>query len=783
MVESAMRVWGKHERRGSLDRGVARAAVRGASREELVHEAVETLLAQTGADRVGVWLERQDNGGRGGNGAAEFHGRVANATSRSTPSGWGRLSPETQLPRELLASLRPLEESVDPGKGSPPMEALSDMQRVLWMPIERCGQLRGVLFAAGTKKNAALGRTTLEAVAAEIALALELEDQRRLTRERQNDLGATWRTLAALESSEALDTMLTNVVESCTERDGNGSGIGALFAAIGRTRDERHGDSGEEAASLDSPSIERSASVTQPDLEFRWHSGDPGWTSNLEREPLARIWRRALEQSGVAGMEEIPPNTQGKTARVVAIPLKGGRETLGVLVAGFPRGEVSLLTVERLELRAALATSAVLRQQRGDVEAQRIFKSKLQRTEKLAALGQMVTGIAHELSNPLTSILGYAQRLLLRPDAGGFSREAGQILQEAERATEILRQLLRSARDSRPERRRVALNQVVSRTVELQRFSLKGANIRLEVELDPTLPSIKGDEGQLQQVLMNLIGNARQAIEEQGKGGQIRVHTKRIASRRVLLEVSDDGPGIPERILTKIFDPFFTTKPAGMGTGLGLSIVLAIVQEHGGQVRVRNTPGGGATFSVELPASAGAVAASDTRVRREREEKSERRSHERMDAAYSGTTLAAWAGLSVLVVEDESTIARLIADVLEDEGLHVDVLLDGREALEHAGRQRYDLVVCDMKMPGIDGQRFYEALVQRDRGVKDRFLFVTGDVLAAHTRSFLERNALPHVAKPFRVEELTEQIKFILERVGRDQLSPAPVARTRVARK
>jgi len=198
-----------------------------------------------------------------------------------------------------------------------------------------------------------------------------------------------------------------------------------------------------------------------------------------------------------------------------------------------------------------------------DLTAQRVFQSKLLQTEKLAELGQMVTGIAHELSNPLTSILGYAQRLLLRRDSLGGSHEARQIFQEAERASAILRQLLLSARDSRPERRRVALNQVVTRTLELQRFNSAAENIRVELDLDPVLPFVNGDPGQLQQVLMNLIGNSRHAIEAQGRGGIIRVKTRRIAEKRVLLEVSDDGPGIPQAIQARIFDPFsLPSRPA-----------------------------------------------------------------------------------------------------------------------------------------------------------------------------------------------------------------------------
>lgn len=399
-----------------------------------------------------------------------------------------------------------------------------------------------------------------------------------------------------------------------------------------------------------------------------------------------------------------------------------------------------------------------------DLTAQRLFHSKLLQTEKLAALGQMVSGIAHELSSPLTTILGYSQRLLAEQDAHGRTSEARQIYQEAERASTILRQLLVNSRETIPERRLVSLNQIVTSALELQRFSLAAEKIRVELDLDAALPFIFGDAGQLQQVLINLLGNARQAMEERSGEGVLKLRTHRAGDRRVLLEVQDNGPGIPEAIQARIFDPFFTTKPAGVGTGLGLAIVLGVVREHGGQVCAQSPPQGGALFQIELPAAS------------ERQREDALGSPRREEKALPGQQLqpVSVANLRapplsmvkdarVLVVEDEPTVARLIADVLEDEGMQVDVLLDGREALDWAARETYDLVICDMKMPGLDGQHFYRSLARTGNSLRERFLFVTGDVMAAQTREFLERHRLPHVAKPFRVEELTEKVHAVLQ--------------------
>jgi CheY-like chemotaxis protein/two-component sensor histidine kinase len=419
-----------------------------------------------------------------------------------------------------------------------------------------------------------------------------------------------------------------------------------------------------------------------------------------------------------------------------------------------------------------------------DLTAQRVFHSKLLQTEKLAALGQMVSGVAHELSNPLTSIAGYAHRLLARQDLPGRTEEVRQIYQEAERASTILRQLLLNARETLPERRLVSLNQVVERAMDLQRFSLAAEKIRVELDLEPVLPFVHGDPGHLQQVLMNLVGNARQAIEQHGPGGTIRLRTKRIAERKVLLEVADNGPGIPPSILARIFDPFFTTKPAGVGTGLGLAIVLSVVREHGGQVHVLSPPQGGAVFQVELPAAA-AERAQDESVGSPLPARKNFLLETAETAGRANRSAPAFESAKnarVLVVEDEPTVARLIADVLEDEGMHVEVLLDGHEALDRAARQSFDLVICDMKMPGLDGQHFYKSLERSGNPLRERFLFVTGDIIAAQTREFLERNHLPHVAKPFRVEELMDKVHDVLAITAHHQTPPTEKARKNAAR-
>jgi signal transduction histidine kinase len=399
-----------------------------------------------------------------------------------------------------------------------------------------------------------------------------------------------------------------------------------------------------------------------------------------------------------------------------------------------------------------------------DLTTRQGFQSKLLHTEKLAALGQLISGVAHELNNPLTSILGYSQRLLQKEHTAGSDREVRHIFEEAERATAILRQLLWNAHETKMEMRTVAINQVVLQAVEVQRASLTQERIRLEMDLDPSWPLVHGDAGQLQQVLMNLMGNARQALNHTGKSGSIRVRTKQIGDQRVLLEVADDGPGIPAETLGRIFDPFFTTKPAGVGTGLGLTIVLGIVREHGGHVNVASPPNGGAIFSIALRAASSVSRTANLLSANGTPATSKTWPVNAANPRLAASRTLRQSGNRILVVEDEPTVARLIADVLEDEGFQVDVQLDGSEALHLADRETYDLVICDMKMPGLDGQHFYQALVQAGNPLSKRFLFVTGDVVAQHTQQFLEHHQLPHVAKPFRMEELKDSVRGLLSR-------------------
>ncbi len=705
-------------------RGVARAAVAGIARHELIQEAVHFLAAHAKADRIGVWMESADGERVPERGFAEFRGIVADRDGEATPPEWERLSPEAPLPVELLNAGKSVEQDLGRPRDHIILGVLLEIKRALWVPVELRGRLRGVLLAGSHNKHGALPLRLLESVSAELALVAERD--------------------SAASLREHAEAQLFNVIEWLEE--------GVLLF------DAQHG-------------------VQAMNSRFAQIAGLPPEETGRVNTLNGLITRLADQVA--------EPEKFASRWRDLARNLDGGA-----------RDEIQMLRpVPRVLERAARPVLDADGRRIGRVEiyrdltAQRLSQSKLLHTEKLAALGQMVTGVAHELSNPLTSILGYAQRLFLRSQADGKSDEVRQIFQEAERATMIVRRLLISARESRPERRKIALNLLVLRTMDLQKIRLASEKVNVALDLDQALPFVLGDAGQLQQVLMNLIGNARQAIEQRGNGGTIRLSTKCTDSgRHAQLEVSDDGPGIPPEIASRIFDPFFTTKPAGIGTGLGLAIVHGVVREHGGRVMVASPPGGGAIFTLEFPAAPAehsrmpAVPATGPgELHQEIVSAGQAPALPQRSTPAAAPALASWKGTRVLVVEDEPTVARLISDVLEDEGFQVEALLDGYEALERAARASYDLVICDMKMPGLDGQHFYETLACMGNPLSKRFLFVTGDVLSSHTQEFLERHHLPHVAKPFRVEELTEKVRCVLAEVRPDKPSSEPAARTNAA--
>ncbi|MBI4461926.1 MAG: response regulator [Acidobacteria bacterium] len=385
-----------------------------------------------------------------------------------------------------------------------------------------------------------------------------------------------------------------------------------------------------------------------------------------------------------------------------------------------------------------------------DVTARRQLEQKVVQRERLAALGQLISGVAHELNNPLTAVAGYAQLLQQHKLSEGVRRELTRLAQEAGRASRIVKNLLLFARPRKPERQRVDIQPLLEQCLQFRAYELAVQNIAIEQQFASDLPAVWADPHQLQQVFLNILLNAEQAIRSIRDRGRIILRTHSLKDpARVRAEITDDGPGISPEDLAHVFEPFFTTKEAYEGTGLGLSVSQTIVKDHQGEIYAESHGGGGTTFAVELPTLPGPRPVTPGRQRAALQPVAERRQPQ------------------VLVVDDEESVAQLIGDVLRQQGCQVQLRTNSQQALQDALSQEFDLLICDIKMPAVDGETFHRRLAEHSHPLAARILFTTGDTLARQTSEFLERVQLPCLAKPFLVEELKAAVReLLLERAA-----------------
>jgi len=379
------------------------------------------------------------------------------------------------------------------------------------------------------------------------------------------------------------------------------------------------------------------------------------------------------------------------------------------------------------------------------VETLKATQAQLVQSGKLSAVGQFVAGVAHELNNPLTAVIGFSDLLSQTVADEKLRPQLAMIAKSAHRCHKIVQNLLSFARQHAPERKFTQINATIDEVLEFMAYDLRTSDIKVVRDFEATLPPIWADPHQLQQVFVNIVGNARQAIGAARASGQIMVRT-RVVAGFVRIEITDDGPGISPENLAKIFDPFFTTKPQGQGTGLGLSLVYGMIQEHGGTIVAKSELGRGATFTVDLPISTEAPVL-------------------RGESAQAGGRLARAAkprGTSVLVVDDEDWILSLARELLTWDGHEVETARGGQEALDILRRRHFDVVVSDWKMPGMNGIQFYERLLVEHPRLANRIVFTSGDVINDGFKDFLLRNGKTCLSKPFPIGEFQDAIASML---------------------
>ena len=368
-------------------------------------------------------------------------------------------------------------------------------------------------------------------------------------------------------------------------------------------------------------------------------------------------------------------------------------------------------------------------------------RDRLYQSEKMSALGSLLAGVAHELNNPLSIVVG--QALLLEEDGSGeLAQRAARIRAAAERCGRIVKSFLAMARQRGPERKSVDLNQIVRAALELVGYGIRSAGIKVTADLAADLPMFSADPDQVSQVVTNLILNAQHALKDMPQPRRLSVRTYyKPAHAHLRLVISDNGPGIDPDLRSRVFEPFFTTKPVGGGTGIGLSICHAFVSAHGGSIEIGETPGGGATFKIRLPVEAVAAAA---------------------DPPAPTASVPEIARRRALVIDDERDLAELLAEMLEREGFAVEVVFDGEHALAELGRRSYDLVLSDVRMPDLDGPALLHRLQSEWPDLANRLVFITGDTVGLGTGSALDKLGRPVIEKPISPEEMRRVIQATL---------------------
>jgi two-component system NtrC family sensor kinase len=370
---------------------------------------------------------------------------------------------------------------------------------------------------------------------------------------------------------------------------------------------------------------------------------------------------------------------------------------------------------------------------------------RMMQSEKLATMGTLLASVAHELNNPLATLMLQVDALREDAETVALADQLDELKHTAERCMYTVQSFLALSRQTVSQRSPVSLNSVVEEALDLILHTLEMDDIRVQCDFSDALPSVEVNVHQFQQVILALLINAQQALYDISSAREIYLTTRFDAEQEsVLLEIADTGPGVPEADQAKIFEPFYTTKPEGVGTGLGLSICQSIVLGHGGTLELVAPTTSGAVFRIELPIVTG------------------HESTEAFNVADEETSCVPLSAKTILLVDDNEGNAKALARLLRRDGHSVDIRGDGHEALETLNQQLYDLIICDVHMPRLEGPELYERLSATHPHLLSRFLFITGDMLSPEIVDFFQHTDVPYLTKPFGAAKARRAVQQVL---------------------
>ena len=371
------------------------------------------------------------------------------------------------------------------------------------------------------------------------------------------------------------------------------------------------------------------------------------------------------------------------------------------------------------------------------------LRGRLAMSEKMSAIGLFVSGAAHELNNPLTSVLGYAQLLTHKHQDPALKRDLEKIGAGAARCKTIVDNLMSFARAHRPSKIMLDFNLLLTEAVAFFRDRLADNSVTVALDLCPDLPVSLADPDQIHQAFVTILDNSIRAVCDQ-PGDRRLTLVSRVERGRIMVEFHDTGPGIPAEILSKVFEPFFTTRTVGQGAGLGLSVAYGMVTSHAGRISARNRSEGGASVLLEFPIL----------------------NKESVVALPSVESQAAHPGgghrRRILLVDDEEVVIDLLVDILQSERHQIETASSGRDGLMKLKTGEFDLMILDLKMPDMTGQQVYEEILRDHPAMRNRLIFVTADTVSQDVEQFLIRTGCLCISKPFAIDSVLAGVREIL---------------------